>query len=94
MDGKYRYVHDEKALECSRHERPEEDGHPAVQGPGGDGGRAALGVRHEPGHARAEADHPGGRRGGRRMFSVLMGEDVEARREFIQENAKYAFIDT
>jgi DNA gyrase subunit B len=29
-----------------------------------------------------------------RMFSVLMGEDVEARREFIQENAKYAFVDT
>jgi DNA gyrase subunit B len=28
-----------------------------------------------------------------RMFSVLMGEDVEARREFIQENAKYAFVD-
>ena len=29
-----------------------------------------------------------------RMFSVLMGEDVEARREFIQENAKYAFVDS
>jgi DNA gyrase subunit B len=29
-----------------------------------------------------------------RMFTVLMGEDVEARREFIQANAKYAFIDT
>jgi len=29
-----------------------------------------------------------------RMFSILMGEDVESRREFIQENAKYAFIDT
>jgi len=29
-----------------------------------------------------------------RMFSILMGEDVEARRDFIQENAKYAFIDT
>jgi DNA gyrase subunit B len=28
-----------------------------------------------------------------RMFSVLMGENVEARREFIQANAKYAFID-
>jgi DNA gyrase subunit B len=29
-----------------------------------------------------------------RMFSILMGEDVEARRDFIQENAKYAFVDT
>jgi DNA gyrase subunit B len=29
-----------------------------------------------------------------RMFSILMGEDVESRREFIQENAKYAFVDT
>jgi DNA gyrase subunit B len=29
-----------------------------------------------------------------RMFSILMGEDVEARREFIQQNAKYAFVDT
>jgi len=28
-----------------------------------------------------------------RMFSILMGEDVEARRQFIQQNAKDAFID-
>jgi DNA gyrase subunit B len=28
-----------------------------------------------------------------RMFSILMGEDVEARRVFIQQNAKEAFID-
>ena len=28
-----------------------------------------------------------------RMFSILMGEDVEARRDFIQKNAKDAFID-
>ena len=29
-----------------------------------------------------------------RMFSILMGEDVEARRDFIQANAKFAFVDT
>jgi DNA gyrase subunit B len=28
-----------------------------------------------------------------RMFTVLMGEDVEARRVFIEANAKYAFVD-
>ena len=28
-----------------------------------------------------------------RMFSILMGDDVEARREFIQQNAKEAFLD-
>jgi DNA gyrase subunit B len=28
-----------------------------------------------------------------RLFTILMGEDVEGRREFIQQNAKYAFVD-
>jgi DNA gyrase subunit B len=27
------------------------------------------------------------------MFSILMGDDVESRRNFIQRNAKYATLD-
>jgi DNA gyrase subunit B len=95
MDGKYHYVHDEKALDELR----------------GANGQKKLDIQRFKGLAEMEAVqlwesamNPDTRVLKRItledaaeadvMFSVLMGEDVEARREFIQENAKYAFIDT
>ena len=96
--GKYAYLKDDKALEEFRRQRQRRRRRWTSSGSRASGemdARAAVGDDHGPGDARifmqvtledaAAAD---------RMFSILMGEDVEARREFIQQNAKYAFIDT
>jgi DNA gyrase subunit B len=93
-DGKYTYVHDDKALEALRNEN----------------GHKKIDIQRFKGLAEMEAEqlwesamNPETRvlkqvtieqaTEADRMFSILMGEDVEARREFIQRNAKDAFID-
>jgi DNA gyrase subunit B len=94
VDGKYHYVHDDKALDDMRSSN----------------GHKKLEIQRFKGLAEMEADqlwesamNPESRvlkqitledaAAADRMFSILMGEDVEARREFIQANAKEAFID-
>jgi DNA gyrase subunit B len=95
LDGKYHYVHDEKALDDLR----SRNGHKKfeIQRFKGLGEMDAEQLWESAMNPEtrvlkqitlenaAEAD---------RMFSILMGEDVESRREFIQQNAKEAFIDT
>jgi DNA gyrase subunit B len=93
-DGKYIYVHDERALERFRQEN----------------GKKKLDIQRFKGLAEMEAGqlwesamNPETRvlkqitvedaAEADRTFSILMGEDVEARREFIQQNAKEAFLD-
>jgi DNA gyrase subunit B len=93
-EGKYLYVHDEKALEDLRTKN----------------GHKKMDIQRFKGLAEMEAEqlwesamNPETRvlkqvtledaASADRMFSILMGEDVEARREFIQQNAKEAFID-
>ncbi|HEX2267203.1 MAG TPA: DNA topoisomerase (ATP-hydrolyzing) subunit B [Actinomycetota bacterium] len=93
-DGKYLYVHDDKALDELRKSN----------------GQKKMDIQRFKGLAEMEAEqlwesamNPESRVLKRveledaaeadRMFSVLMGEDVEARRDFIQKNAKEAFID-
>ena len=93
-DGKYVYVHDDKALERFRQEN----------------GKKKLDIQRFKGLAEMEAGqlwesamNPETRvlkqialedaAEADRMFSILMGEDVEARRAFIQQNAKEAFLD-
>jgi DNA gyrase subunit B len=94
MDGKYAYVHDDKALEDLRDSN----------------GQKKMEIQRFKGLAEMEAEqlwesamNPETRvlkqitvesaAEADKMFSVLMGEDVEARRQFIQQNAKDAFID-
>ncbi|HEX2089499.1 MAG TPA: DNA topoisomerase subunit B, partial [Actinomycetota bacterium] len=93
-DGKYLYVHDDKALDELRKNN----------------GQKKMDIQRFKGLAEMEAEqlwesamNPESRVLKRveledaaeadRMFSILMGEDVEARRDFIQKNAKDAFID-
>jgi DNA gyrase subunit B len=93
-DGKYIYVHDDRALEELRKQN----------------GQKKMDIQRFKGLAEMEAEqlwesamNPQTRvlkqvtledaAAADRMFSILMGEDVEARREFIQQNAKDAFID-
>jgi DNA gyrase subunit B len=93
-DGKYLYVHDDKALDELRKKN----------------GQKKMDIQRFKGLAEMEAEqlwesamNPETRVLKRvtledaaeadRMFSILMGEDVEARRDFIQKNAKEAFLD-
>jgi DNA gyrase subunit B len=94
MDGKYVYVHDDKGLEELRKgngqkkmdiqrfkglaEMEAEQLWESAMNP------ESRVLKQITIDEATEAD---------RMFSILMGEDVEARRAFIQQNAKVAFID-
>ena len=94
MDGKYLYVHDEKDLEALR----EKNGQKKM-----DIQRFKGLAEMEAEQLWESAMNPETRvlkqvtledaAAADRMFTVLMGDDVEARRDFIQQNAREAFID-
>ncbi len=95
LDGKYHYVHDDSALEEFR----KGNGHKKIEI------QRFKGLAEMEAEQLADsAMKPESRvlklvtledaAAADRMFTILMGEDVEARREFIQSNAKFAFIDT
>ena len=60
---------------------------PALQRSGRDERRAALVDHHERGNAHAAAGRSEDLAETEPIFSTLMGEDVESRRKFIEENA-------
>jgi DNA gyrase subunit B len=61
---------------------------PAVQGPGRDGRRGPVEHHHGSRSAHAAQVTLEDAAAASDMFSILMGEDVEQRRSFIQRNAK------
>jgi DNA gyrase subunit B len=94
MDGKYLYVHDDKGLDELRKGNGQKK--LEIQ-------RFKGLAEMQPEQLWESAMNPETRvlkritledaTAADRMFSILMGEDVEARRDFIQQNAKEAFID-
>ncbi len=94
MDGKYLYVHDDKGLDELRNGNGQKK--LEIQ-------RFKGLAEMQPEQLWESAMNPETRvlkritledaTAADRMFSILMGEDVEARRDFIQQNAKEAFID-
>jgi DNA gyrase subunit B len=93
-DGKYIYVHDEKALEELR----QGNGHKKIdiqrfKGLGEMNAEQLWESAMNPATRVLKQVTMENAAAADLMFSILMGENVESRREFIQANAKYAFLD-